>query len=330
MILLVGLCLVCWLEPRSSADAQQGESKPVQNPKEEPQTIRLGTQLVNVFFSVTDKKNQYINDLSKNEVMVLENGRPQQIFTFKHEVDLPLTVAILVDISNSVRSIIPRLTSASSKFLNSVMRPEIDTSALIQFDSEATLIEDLTSNLGRLSGSLQELEHSLSLPPKREGILPPPVTAGSRRGGTAIYDAVVAVSQDLLAPRKGRKTIILFTDGQDTTSFTKREEAVDLAIHTETIIYAIGIGQESDETVNKKDLNKLCEQTGGRAYIPKTVQDLDRAFAQLEQELRQQYLLAYEPANDHADGSFRRIEVRLRNRKDLAVHHRPGYYAVKP
>jgi VWFA-related protein len=328
--LLLAFGLMISVERFPPANAWQSGPRPIgeQDPKPgEPLTLRLGTQLVNVLFSVTDKKNQYINDLSRNEVMVLENGRPQEIFTFKHQIDLPLTMAILVDVSNSVRSVIPRLTSASSRFVNSIMRPQIDQAALVQFDSEATLIESLTSNVGRLDGSLEGLEHKLSLPGKREGILLPPVISGSRPGGTALYDSIVAVCETLLAPRTGRKTVLLFTDGRDTTSYLNHHEAVEAALHSETIVYAIGIGSDFSGGVDKKELNSLCLETGGRAFIPQNVQDLDRAFAQLEQELRQQYLLAYEPTNETQDGRFRKIEVRLRNRKELHVHHRPGYFA---
>jgi VWFA-related protein len=209
------------------------------------------------------------------------------------------------------------------------MRSKIDTAAIVQFDSEATLMQDLTSNSDRLHLSLDELEHSLSLPQKRTGILPPPVTPSSRMGGTSIYDSIVAVCEDLLAERTGRKTIILFSDGFDTTSYMRRPDAIEEALRAETIIYAIGIGDQMQDGVDKGELTKLCEQTGGRAFIPRNVEELDLAFKQLEDELRQQYLLAYEPANDASDGSFRKIEVRLRNRKGLQIHHRPGYYALK-
>jgi Ca-activated chloride channel homolog len=329
---LVSALFILAVAPFFSASTQQTRPRRVeeQNPsRDEAQTIRLDTQLVNVLFSVTDKKNQYIKDLVKDEVTVLENGKPQQIFTFKREIDLPLTMVVLVDISNSVRPIIPRLTSASSRLIDSVMRPAKDAVAIVQFDTEATLIQDLTSNSRRLHSCLNELEHSLSQPRRREGILPPPISPGSRYGGTSIHDSIAAVCDDLLAKRSGRKTIILFTDGYDTTSYMRREDAIDEALRAETIIYAIGIGDNSQDGIDKTELKRLCEQTGGRAFIPESVEDLDRAFSQLEEELRQQYLLAYEPANDASDGSFRKIELRLRNRKGLLIHHRPGYYALK-
>jgi VWFA-related protein len=127
----------------------------------------------------------------------------------------------------------------------------------------------------------------------------------------------------------GRKTIILFTDGYDTTSFTDRSEAIEEALRAEVVVYAIGIGNPDGEGVDRKALEKLCEPTGGRAFVPKDVEDLDQAFGQLERELRQQYLVAYEPANMAADGKFRKIEVRIANRKDIRVRHRRGYYGPR-
>jgi hypothetical protein len=140
--------------------AQQTRQRQVygQNPKnEDMQTIRVGTQLVNVLFSVTDKQNHYINDLVKSDVAVLENGKPQEIFTFKRELDLPLTIAVLVDVSNSVLPVLPRLTAASFRFIDSVMRPSKDKTAIIQFNSETLLIRDLTSNIIRLRSGLKEV-----------------------------------------------------------------------------------------------------------------------------------------------------------------------------
>jgi Ca-activated chloride channel homolog len=147
--------------------------------------------------------------------------------------------------------------------------------------------------------------------------------------GTSIYDSIIATCNDLLAAESGRKTIILFTDGYDTTSRLRRPDAIEEALRAETVIYAIGVGNPESQGVNKGELNNICEPTGGRAFIPRDVEELDRAFAELERELRKQYLLAYEPANDMADGSFRKIEVRVPDRKGIRIRHRLGYYALK-
>ncbi len=327
VIILAALSLTLSNGVAAQQKKESGDGRPQSQEGIGP-TIRLGTQLVNVLFSVTDKQNRYIGDLMASDVTVLEDGKPQEIFTFKREHDLPLTMAILVDVSNSVLPVLPRLTNAGSRFVNSVMRPGKDTAAAIEFDGEATLVQDLTGSPARLRRGLEEIARQAPLE-RVYSRLPPPIITGSRRGGTSIFDAVIAACTDLLAREVGRKTIILFTDGYDTTSFTNRSEAIEDALRAEVVIYAIGIGDQSEDGVDKKALEKLCEPTGGRAFIPKNVEDLDQAFAQLERELRQQYLVAYEPANMSTDGKFRKIEVRVGNRKDVRVRHRRGYYASK-
>jgi VWFA-related protein len=290
-------------------------------------TIRLGTQLVNVLFSVTDRQNRYVNDLTASDVKVLEDGKPQEIFTFKHERDLPLTMAILVDVSNSVVPVLQELTNAGSRFVNSIMRPNKDKAAVIEFDGEATIVRDLTASAAKLQRGFAEIVRNAP-PPWTRG-MPPPIIPGDPKGGTSIFDSVIAACTDMLAREGGRKTVILFTDGYDTTSLTERSEAIEEALRAEVVVYAIGIGDSDDKGVDRKALEKLCEPTGGRAFVPKDVEGLDQAFEQLERELRQQYLVAYEPANMTADGKFRKIEVRIANHKDIRVRHRRGYYGPR-
>jgi VWFA-related protein len=326
VVILIALSLTHSGGAKARRTTQSQEGRP-QSQEGAGTTIRLGTQLVNVLFSVTDKQNRYVNDLTASDVKVLEDGRPQEIFTFKRESDLPLTMAILVDVSNSVAPVLPELTDAGARFVNSIMRPNKDKAAVIEFDGEATLVGDLTTSAALLRRRLAEIARNA--PPPWARHMPPPIISGSRKGGTSIFDSVIAASADLLAREAGRKTIILFTDGYDTTSLTDRSEAIEESLRAEVVVYAIGIGDPNVGGVDRKALEKLCEPTGGRAFIPKDVEDLDQAFGQLERELRQQYLVAYEPANIAADGKFRKIEVRIANRKDMRVRHRRGYYASK-
>jgi VWFA-related protein len=325
---------------RSTAVAQQDKK---QDPKKSEQqqkppvktdevpTIKLGTQLVNVLFSVQDKQNRYLNDLTEDEVEILENGQPQHVFTFKREFDLPLTMAILVDVSGSERFTLPLLKDAGGRFVDSVIRTGKDTVAVIKFEGEATVMQELTSNPARVRKALEDIAFTAPPPVSIYGGSTPPINSGSRQGGTSLHDSVIATCADLLAREPGRKTIILLTDGIDTTSRMKLEDAINEALRAEVVIYAIGIGDPGMGGINEGGLKKLTEATGGRAVFPRSHRELDRAFSQLEQDLRQQYLLAYEPANEATDGSFRKIEVRLvnRNAKDLKIRHRKGYYAPK-
>ena len=325
------LIILIALSPTHLGGARAGQNGQSQERRPQSQdgagTIRLGTQLVNVLFSVTDKQNHYINDLTKSDVKVLEDGKPQEIFTFKRETDLPLTMAILVDVSNSVVPVLPQLTGAGARFVKSIMRPNKDKAAVIEFEGEATIVSDLTTSPVRLQRGFADIVRHA--PPPWARRRPPPIIPGDRKGGTSIFDSVIAACNDLLAREAGRKTVILFTDGYDTTSFTERSEAIEEALRAEVVLYAIGIGDPNEEGVDRKALEKLCEPTGGRAFIPKDVEGLDLAFEQLERELRQQYLVAYEPANTANDGKFRKIEVRIANHKDIRVRHRKGYYGPR-
>lgn len=329
-------CLFCVTSFVAGVGAQQQSNKKQEQKKQEPveesgQTLKVGTQLINVLFSVTDKQNRYINDLAKEDVTILEDGKPQEIFIFKRELDLPLTMAILVDVSGSEQYTLPQLKEAGGHFIESVIRPGKDTAAIIKFEGEATLMQGLTSNRARLRKGLEDIEFIAPPPVGLIGGPTPPINGGSRQGGTSIHDSVVATCGDLLAREPGRKMILLVTDGEDTTSRMKLADAIDAALKAEVCIYAIGIGDPGFGGVNEGMLKKLCEATGGRAFVPKSARDLSTAFTQLEQDMRQQYLLAYEPTNETPDGLFRKIEVKVAKLKDkdIRIRHRRGYYAPK-
>jgi Ca-activated chloride channel family protein len=306
----------------------QQEKQDPQRKKDEDLTLKFGAKLVNVLFSVQDKQNRYLNDLKQEDVQILENGQAQDIFTFKLEKDLPLTMAILVDVSGSEQFTLPRLKDSGGRFVDSVVRLGKDTVAVLKFEGEATVMQELTSNPKRVRKGLEDIAYVAAPPVGVYGGTTPPINGGSRQGSTAIWDAVIATSADLLAREPGRKTIILLTDGEDTSSRMRLDEAINEALRAEVVIYSIGIG-DPGSGVNEGVLKKLSESTGGRAIFPNGSRDLDQAFAQLEKDLRQQYLLAYEPKNEAPDGGFRKLEIRVVNKnvKDLKIRHRKGYYA---
>jgi Ca-activated chloride channel family protein len=309
-------------------NSQQQKQDPQQK-KDEDLTLKFGSKLVNVLFSVQDKQNRYLNDLKQEDVQILENGQAQDIFTFKLEKDLPLTMAILVDVSGSEQLTLPQLKDSGGRFVESIVRLGKDTVAVIKFEGEATVMQELTSNPKRVRKALEDIAFIAAPPVSVYGGSTPPINGGSRQGGTSLYDSIIATSADMLAREPGRKTIILLTDGVDTTSRMKLDEAVNEALRAEVVIYSIGIGDPGMGGVNEGVLKKLSESTGGRAVFPNGARDLDQAFAQLEKDLRQQYLLAYEPKNEAPDGGFRKLEIRVLNKnvKDLKIRHRKGYYA---
>src|SRR5262245_25075701 len=310
--------------------SKEQKQDPEQKKKEDEDiTLKFGSKLVNVLFSVQDKQNHYLNDLKQEDIQILENGQVQDIFTFKLEKDLPLTMAILVDVSGSERFTLPQLKDSGGRFVDSVVRLGKDTVAVIKFEGEATVMQELTSNPKRVRKALEDIAFTAGPPVSVYGGSTPPINGGSRQGGTSLYDSIVATSADMLAKEPGRKTIILLTDGEDTTSRMKLDEAINESLRSEVVIYSIGIGDQGRFGVNEGVLKKLSDSTGGRAVFPKNPRDLDKAFTQLEQDLRQQYLLAYEPKNEATDGGFRKLEIRVvnKNAKDLKIRHRRGYYA---
>ncbi len=339
-VFFAGVIAYSSFSPSDPVHAQQPTQPPKQQPPKTPpadepeQVLKVGTRLVNTLFSITDKQNRYVDNLKQEDLQVFENGQPQTIFTFKKEFDLPLTMAIMVDVSGSEQYVLPQLKDAGAHFIDLVIRTGKDTAAIIKFEGEATLMQGLTSNKNRLRKGLEEIAYIA--PPGQYGGTPG-INGGSRQGGTSLWDSVIAACGDLLAREAGRKTIVLLTDGVDTTSRMKLNDAINEALRGEVVIYAIGIGDPASggtfigNGVNEGDLKKLTEATGGRAVIPNSRRDLDSAFAQLEQDMRQQYLLAYEPSNETPDGTFRKIEIKVPKlkEKEFKIRHRRGYYAPK-
>ncbi|HEY3137071.1 MAG TPA: VWA domain-containing protein [Blastocatellia bacterium] len=314
----------------SAAQPQKPKSPPKSEKKapeegQDEQTIRLGTQLVTVPFNVTDKKNRYINDLSKTDIEVLEDSKPQEVFSFERQTDLPITIAMLVDISGSQQWTLPQEVSAGKRFFHKVLRPRKDLAAVVTFEHESVLVQNLTSDLDRLDRALDECRIPAETVTYRRGGTPPINNSGV--GSTALYDSVYSVSSDLLRREAGRRVIILVTDGEDTSSSIKMREAIERTWRSEIIVYSVGIGGPMG--VDHGTLKKIAEETGGRAFFPKTEDDLDKAYAQIDEDLRSQYVLAYTPANAVRDGSFRTIQVKVKNHADLTVRHRRGYFAPK-
>src|SRR5438128_3318600 len=313
----------------SAAQTQKPKSPPKSDKKTEEgqdeQTIRLGTQLVTVPFNVTDKKNRYINDLSKNDIEVLEDNKSQEVFSFERQTDLPITIAMLIDISGSQQWTLPQEVSAGKRFFQRVLRPRKDLAAVVTFEHESVLVQNLTSDLDKLDRALDECRVPAETVTYRRGGTPPINNSGV--GSTALYDSIYSVSTDLLRREAGRRVIILVTDGEDTSSSIKMREAIERTWRSEIIVYSVGIGGPMG--VDHGTLKKIAEETGGRAFFPRTEDDLDKAYAQIDEDLRSQYVLAYTPTNGTRDGSFRTIQVKVKNHTDLTVRHRRGYFAPR-
>ena len=300
--------------------------------------VRVETNLTNIFFTAADKQRRFINTLKREDIRVLEDGIPQEIFTFQPNSDLPLSLAILIDCSGSEERTLPDEKVAARTFLESVMRADKDEAAIVSFTGEVTLEQGLTGNISRLRRAIDQVAF---VPPSGYiggGVVvggTPPIsgTQQTLAGSTAIWDAIWATSNELLtdAAEHTRRAIILLTDGVDTISQVRMQEAINRAIKADALIYAIGIGDRYTYGIDEGSLKKLTEGTGGRAYFPRNERELDDAFAQIQRDLRERYLIAYSSSNKNRDGSYRRISIEIVNpdvrRENLKLTYRPGYFA---
>jgi VWFA-related protein len=327
--------------------AQQTETKPVASPtppiEEEEGIETVETESVNVLFTAQDRNRKLLLNLKQEDIRILENGEAQTIVAFSRQVDLPLSLAILIDTSQSQERTLPEEKSAAISFLESVIRPAKDEVAVVTFTGESTLEQGMTNNMSRLRRSIEKVEF---VPPSgylgsgvvvNSGRVPgtPPISGTNQQiqGSTAIWDSIWVTSSDVLgpAPERTRRAIILLSDGYDTFSKKKLDEAVQAAQRAEAVIYSIGIGDNFYDGVDEGSLKKISERTGGRAYFPRDEKELRQAFQQIQEEMRSQYLIAYEPTNRALDGTYRKIDIQLANsalEKDkVRLTHRQGYFA---
>lgn len=294
--------------------------------------VRVETDLTNVLFTAMDRQKRFVTTLKKEDVRVLENGVPQEVSVFQRETDLPLSIALLVDTSSSEELTLPDEKAAARAFIDSIIRPDKDQAAVISFTGDSTVEQDLTNDRASLRAAIERIK--IVLPPKKEELEVAGLDADDDpRGWSSIWDAVWATSDQLIShtPERTRRAIIILTDGDDTHSKVKRQEAIDAAVKANTVIYAIGIGDSKNYSIEYKKLINLAEQTGGRAFFPEDEEDLRVSFEQIQQELRSQYLLAYTPTNKARDGSYRRIALEVVNpelrKEKLRLLYRQGYYA---
>lgn len=301
--------------------------------------IRIESDLTNLLFTATDRQNHFITTLRQEDVRVLEDGAAQQLFTFQRETNRPLSLAFLIDVSASEERTLSQEKGAARSFIETILRSQQDQAAIIPFTDRAFLEQALTSNVIGIYQALERVD--VALPsylgsgPPIGGIANRPGMSVPREGSTAIWDAITLTVSEILAraPGKKRRAIILLTDGWDTSSRLARSSAIAQAIDAETVIYAIGIGDSRYEGVNRDPLRAVADGTGGRAFFPKNKADLKAAFAQIEQELRSQYLIAYSSTNKKRDGTYRRMQIEITNpalKKDqLKLRYRPGYFAKR-
>ncbi len=280
--------------------------------QEAEQTITLDVTRVNLLFTVSDRRGRFVNNLVKDEFEVVENKRKQSIVECTAESDLPLRIAMLVDTSNSIRDRFKFELEAASQFLQSLIRRDQDRALIYSYDTQAELVQDLTDNTELLGKKLRGL---------RPG------------GGTAMYEAIFLACRDRLMmdqPRhKFRRALIVIGDGEDNSSRFSRDQALEMAHKADVVIYAISTNITRTETDGDKVLKYFANETGGVAFFPFKAEDLSQDFENIAHELRSQYSLVYRPEPLKTDGLYHPVQVRVKERKDLVVRVRKGYYAPR-
>ena len=291
--------------------------------------IKVDVDVVNVLFNVRTKKNGLVGNLTKDDFEIYEDGKKQDIKFFTRESNLPLTIGMLVDVSMSQEFLIDQERMSAIQFFQRVLRKE-DLAFLMSFGPEAELLQDYTNSIKLLRAGLDGLR-PLGSPGAFSPTGSPVPTAGTPRG-TILYDAVFLAAADQLKSQVGRKVIILITDGMDQGSRYTRDKAIEAAQKSDAIIYSIFHADYRRNGYYYRpspgDLNRMSNETGGRMFEAGRG-DLNSIFKEIEEDVRSQYAIGFTPTNPNKDGSFRKLEIRPKN-KELKVFARKGYYAVKP
>jgi VWFA-related protein len=312
--------------------------------KDGDKTFSTGVNVVNVFVTVRDKKGNTIRELTQDDFTIQEDGRAQTIRYFAKESDLPLTLGLLVDTSGSMRPFIEQERAASYRFFDKVLRESKDQAFVIHFDSEVELLQDLTSSRKTLEKALNLLDAAQPRQLNRRGQGDP--GQPRPRAGTALYDAVLLASDELMRKQKGRKAIILLTDGDDRGSKSTLTDAIVESQKADTLVYAIHFGGEEsfgpqmgrgrrggmgrypqNRVDGKKILERMAQETGGGYFEGDKKQTIDQVYSQIEEELRSQYSLGYTPDKDTGNG-YRKLHVTTKEKSQI-VQARDGYYAEK-
>jgi VWFA-related protein len=304
---LVLCALAGWLRAQA---AKPGTPQTKIETPTQPTIIRVPVNLVNVPLTATDQKNRLVINLTKDDLRVFEDGKPQTIQYFSRETDLALRIGLLIDTSNSVRGRLSFEQEAAAEFLTATIRRGKDQAFVVGFDGKPQLVQDYTANIEKLADSI----------------------LGLRAGGvTSLFDAVYNSCKEKLLffpPPEPylRRVMIVISDGDDNHSEHTRDEALSMAQRAEVTIFAITTNRSGVEGRGDFVLKSLSEKTGGRAFDTFDARDLAEDFRAIGLDLRNQFLLSYTSTNTARDGTYRNIKI-LPVNKNLHVRAKAGYFA---
>jgi VWFA-related protein len=281
-----------------------------------PQAPVFGTgiEIINLSLSVTDARNNFVTDLGQRDFAVFEDGIRQELSLFTHE-DLPISLVLLIDTSASMEEKLKTAQDAAIRFTRT-LRPQ-DLAQVVQFNERATPLQTFTNDLAALEKAIRSTEAS-----------------GPTALHNALYVALKDLGRDKRAAELRRRAIIILSDGEDTASLVTDDQVLELAKKSEINIYAISLRPARAQDRQRQAfsqaeylLNALTRETGGRAYFPTSVGELDSVYDRVAEELRTLYSVGYVSANLRRDGKWRRIVVRVLDREGLQIRHKLGYYA---
>ena len=282
--------------------------------------VSVDVQLVQLPVSVLDKDGHPVNGLRKEDFEIFEDGVQQEISFFTHD-DVPISVGLVIDNSASMHNKRERVNSAALSFVRE-SNPQ-DETFIVDFDDEAYLDHDFTNSINDLVAALGPLD---------------------TRGETALYDAVYLSAAHLDEGKKDKKALLVITDGEDNASKYSREKVLSKLRESKVTVYAIGLLEENDSREPffgksqsptrkaKEVLQQFAQATGGRAYFPRSVEEIGPLCRSIARDLRNQYTIGYTSSNEKVDGIWRRTTVRLNPSKVLSrvtVSAKEGYYAPR-
>jgi VWFA-related protein len=330
-------------------------------------TFSTGVDTVNIFASVHDKKQKPVSNLTQSDFTLSEDGHPQIIRYFSRETDLPLTLGLLIDTSQRQAAMLEDEKNSSGRFLDQALRPEKDRAFVIRFDRETELLQDLTSSLPDLHKAIEQVHLSDEARPRLRqagrGQTPGPFPQrAGRTAGNTLYDAVFLASDELMKSQKGRKALILLTDGVDRGSKESLQSAIQSAQRSGVLVYSIwftdrqessrgpvfrgpmgGMGGQGGmghrgagrypsnqrRPDGKKVLEQISNETGGGFFEVTKKESISDIYTRIQEELRNQYSIGYVSDQTAGGGGFRHI-VLTAKKSGLTVQAPQGYYPAPP